>query len=162
MQAILNIRLFGVPIIATAIGSFILLSTMFMWYGGFFVDRFQPLMGIVEDDVDADSLGIWYPMGFVFCTIQGIGIANALKWRGWPGILTSAATGAQLGLFLGAMVFSYGLTILPDHNIELFLINASGIITAWTLCAVTMSLLRPREAHMRQMQEEKSNLLPNT
>ena len=103
-------------------------------------------MGITEEQFDAESLGIWYPMGSLFCGIQGIGIATLLKWRRWPNFLVAARTGATVAILLGAMVFSNPLVILPTHSITLFLINASGLIVAWTLAAVTISLLLPRSA----------------
>lgn len=89
-----SLNIGGLPVIGTLVGSFLLLSTMFMWYGSFFRDSFQPLMGITEEMVDAESLGIWYAMGFVFAAIQGIGLATVLKWRNWPGVAASARTGA--------------------------------------------------------------------
>ena len=103
-------------------------------------------MGIVEDDVDAESLDLWYPMGIPFCAIQGLGLAIVWHWRNWPNALGPALTGAQLGLCLGATVFSHQLAILPDHNIELFLINASGLTTAWTLGALVIGLLHQDRA----------------
>ena len=144
MRKALSYKFFGIPVIPTAVGSFMLLSTMFLWYGAVFRDPFQFLMGITEDQVDAESLGFWYPMGFLFAAIQGIGIAILLKWRGWPNLLVAGRTGLIASLFLGAMVFTYPLVILPSHSIPLFLINASGLIVAWTLAAVTISLLLPR------------------
>ena len=119
---------------------------MFMWYGSFFRDTFQLLMNITEDQVDVESLGIWYPMGFLFAAIQGIGIATLLKWRRWPNPLVSGNTEATTALFLGSMVFTYPLVILPTHSVTLFLINASGLIVAWTLAAITISLLLSRTA----------------
>lgn len=141
IRKILAYKICNIPLIGTALWSFLWLSTMFMWYGGFFVERFHPLMGIVEAQVTTEALGIWYAMGFVFAAIQGIGIAVVLKWRWWPNIIHSALTWAMLGIFFGMTVFSYRLVILPEHSIELFLINTSGIITAWTLAALTMRLL---------------------
>ena len=141
MRRVLGFQICGIPVIGTAVGSFLLLSTMFIWYGGFFRDTFQLLMGVTEDQIDAESLGIWYPMGVLFCVIQGIGIATVLKWRGWPNVLVAGRTGATVALLLGAMVFTYSLVILPEHSIMLFLINASGLIVAWTLAAVAISLL---------------------
>ena len=153
MRKAFSYKILGIPVIPTAVGSFILLSTMFMWYGSFFKDLFQPLMGITEEQVDAESLGIWYPMGFLFCGIQGIGIATLLKWRGWPNPLIAARTGATAAILLGAMVFTYPLVILPAHSITLFLINASGLIVAWTLAAVTISLLLPRSTKTNNRRE---------
>ncbi|MEM9009396.1 MAG: hypothetical protein AAGE59_38585 [Cyanobacteria bacterium P01_F01_bin.86] len=148
VRKVFSVTIFGIPVMGTAVGSFLLLSTMFIWYGGLFVHTFQPLMGITEEQVDAESLGIWYPMGFLFCAVQGIGIATILKWREWPNILEAGRTGAIVALLLGAMVFTYPLVILPEHSIVLFLINASGLVVAWTLAAVAISLLYrvPRRA----------------
>lgn len=143
MRRVLRYQILGIPVIPTLVGSFILLSTMFMWYGSFFRDTFQSLVGITEEQVSAESLGIWYPMGFLFAGIQGIGIATLLKWRGWPRLVIAVRTGAIAALLLGAMVFTYPLVILPAHSITLFLINASGLLVAWTLAAVTISLLLP-------------------
>lgn len=143
MKKILNYHVLGVPVVGTIVGSFLLVSTMFMWYGSFFVGRFHPLMGIVEAQVTTETLGFWYVLGFAFAAIQGLGISLVLKWRGWPKVLVSAQTGFLLALLLGCMVFTYELVILPKHSIDLFLINASGLLVAWTLCAAGIGLLRP-------------------
>lgn len=147
MNNILNVRLLGFPLVATCVGCFLVLATMFMWYGGFFVERFHPLMGIVEEQVTAEALGIWYPIGIAFTVMQGIGLAKLLQWRGWPGILAAAETGAVAALMLGCPVFGYRLVILPEHSVELFLINTSGLITAYTLAAVSISALTPKQTH---------------
>ena len=152
LKKALNFKICSIPVIGTAVGSFLLLSTMFMWYGSFFRDTFQALMSITEEMVDAESLGIWYPIGVLCCVIQGIGIATILKWRGWPNVLKAAQTGATVALLLGTMVFAYHLIILPEHSITLFLINASGLVVAWTLAAMAISLLypAPRSARTRK------------
>lgn len=143
MRKLLSVKLFGLPLLGTFIGSFVLLATMFMWLGSFFVDNFHHQLGIIEADVDAEALGYWYPLGFVFCALQGVGLALILKWRNWPNFVESAITGAFVAFLLGAMVFAYPLTIQPDHNVILFLIYAFGLIVSWTLGALTMGLLRP-------------------
>lgn len=145
IRNMLSFKIYGLPIVPTFIGSFLSMATMFMWYGSFFVHRFHPLMGIVEEQVTSAELGIWYPIGMALAMLQGVGIAILLKWRGWPNLWTAIKTGLTAGILFGAMVFSYPLVILPDHNIELFLINASGIITAWVLAAIAIILLRPRK-----------------
>lgn len=139
IRAVLRIKLFGTPVFATAAGSFLLLSTMWIWFGGLFVHAYQPLMGITEEQVSAESLGIWYPLGVLFCYVQGSGIATVLKWRNWPNVLNAAKTGATVALLLCAMVFTYPLVILPEHSITLFLINSSGLVIAWTLAASIIS-----------------------
>lgn len=144
MRKLLNLNILGIPIIAWSVGSFFLLATMFMWLGSFFVDNFHHQLGIIEEDVTAEALGYWYPLGYLFCAIQGLGIAIILKWRNWPGTMQSALTGLVVSTLLGAMVFTYPLTILPDHNVPLFLIYASGLIASWTFGAFMMGLLRPR------------------
>ncbi|MEM1053832.1 MAG: hypothetical protein AAGI28_17245 [Pseudomonadota bacterium] len=146
MNTILNFRVLGLPVVATSVGSFLVLATMFMWYGGFFVERFHPLMGIVEEQVTTEALGIWYHIGIAFTTMQGIGMAKLLQWRGWPGVLGAAETGATAALMLGCPVFGYRLVILPEHSVELFFINTSGLMTAWTLAAVSISALMPKRA----------------
>lgn len=144
MRKILNLNILGIPIISWSVGSFFLLATMFMWLGSFFVDNFHHQLGIIEEDVTAEALGIWYPIGYVACAIQGLGIAIVLKWRNWPGVIQSAVTGLVVSVMLGAMVFSYQMIILPDHNVALFSIYASGLIASWTFGALIMGLLRPR------------------
>ena len=149
----LSFQVFDIPVIGTIVGSFLLMSTLWMWWGAFFRDTFQLLMGVTEDQIDAESLGIWYPMGVLFCLIQGIGIATVLKWRGWPNVLIAGRTGATVALLLGAMVFTYSLVILPEYSITLFLINASSLIVAWTLAAMAISLLyRAPRSHGPQSQ----------
>lgn len=141
VKNILSYKVLGLPLVGTIVGSFIILSTMFMWFGGFFVERFQPLMGVTEDQVDTESLGIWYHIGIALTVMQGIGIAVLLKWRGFPKVVVAAETGAIAALMLGSTVFGFRLVIRPEHSIELFLINSSGLLLAWTLAAVAISFL---------------------
>lgn len=144
IKKILSFHFYEIPVIATLVGGFISMATMFLWYGAFFVERYQPLMGIVEEQVTAVELGKWYPIGIFLAMLQGVGIAIILKWRTWPNVWKALETGIVIGVFFGALVFSFDMIILPDHNVELFWINASGIITAWTLAAITITLLRPQ------------------
>lgn len=146
LRTTFGFEILGIPVLPTLIGSFLLMSTMFMWYGSFFKEGFYLGMGITEEHVTAQALGIWYPIGLVLSMSQGIGIAILLMWRNWPGIISSALTAFAAALFFAVTTFSYRLVILPDHNHELFYINASGIITAFTLAAVTISALRPQPA----------------
>lgn len=148
-KAVFSHEIAGIPVLATLIGSFMLMSTMFMWYGSFFVDLFHPLMGITEADVTAEELGLWYPIGIVLTMAQGLGVALLLKWRGWPGLLDSAMTAVVVALLFGATTFSYPLVILPEHNVQLFLINVSGLLTAWVLCALIISALRLNRLEVR-------------
>lgn len=134
----------GLPALPTLIGSFLLMSTMFLWYGSFFKETFYFGMGITEEDVTAEALGLWYPIGLVLSMAQGIGIAIILKWRNWPSILETIKTALVTSVFFATLTFNYRLVILPDHNHDLFYVNASGIITAFTLCAVAISATRPR------------------
>ena len=143
LRASLGFSIYGIPVLPTLIGSFLLMSTMFMWYGSFFKEGFYLGMGITEEDVTSEALGIWYPIGMVLSMAQGIGIAIVLKWRDWPGVLTSMATAVTVGVFFAALTFSYRLVILPDHSLELFFINASGMMTAFSLAAFAISALRP-------------------
>lgn len=136
-------EILGIPVLPTLIGSFLFMSTMFMWYGGFFKDTFYLGMGITEEDVTAEALGLWYPIGLVMSMMQGIGIALVLKWRNWPPMLETIKTAVATSFFFAVLTFNYRLVILPDHNHDLFYINASGIMTAFLLCAVTISVLRP-------------------
>ncbi|MEM8776145.1 MAG: hypothetical protein AAGF53_13995 [Pseudomonadota bacterium] len=135
----------GLPVLATFAGCFILMSTMFMWYGGFFKDAFYFGMGITEDDVTAEALGLWYPIGMILSMSQGLGVAIILKWRNWPSFVEAITTALVAG-FIATTTFSYRLIILPDHNHDLFYVNASGIITAFVLAAVVITALRPRKS----------------
>lgn len=139
----------GLPVLATLAGCFILMSTMFMWYGGFFKDAFYFGMGITEDDVTAEALGLWYPIGMILSMSQGLGVAILLKWRNWPSFVEAITTALVAG-FIAATTFSYRLIVLPDHNHDLFYVNASGIITAFILCAVVITSLRPRSMELNE------------
>lgn len=157
-RTIFGFEVLGIPVLPTLIGSFLLMSTMFMWYGSFFKEGFYFGMGITEADVTAQALGLWYPIGLVLSMSQGIGVAILLKWRNWPGVVRSAATAITAAVFFAATTFSYRLVILPDHSHELFYINTSGIVTAFTLAAVAISGLRPRVANnAKSMQPHEEN-----
>ncbi|WP_067534439.1 DUF1761 family protein [Nocardia crassostreae] len=142
MRKILSFSVFGIPVVGFVAGGFLLLVTMFMWFAAVFRDTWQPLMGVTEADVDGESLGLWYPAGILLTVIQAIGVAVLLRWRGWPTPLRATTTVAAAATLLGATVYSYDLVILPAHSWTLFLINASGLVVAWTLCALTITLLR--------------------
>ena len=101
-------------------------------------------MGITEEDVTAEALGLWYPIGLVTSMMQGLGIAIVLKWRNWPSLLETIKTALITSFFFAVLTFNYRLVILPDHNHDLFYVNASGIATAFTVCAVAITLTRPR------------------
>lgn len=142
MRKILSFSIFGIPVVGFVVGGFLLLVTMFMWFAAVFRDTWQPLMGVTEADVDGASLGLWYPAGILLTCVQAVGVAVLLRWRGWPGPLRAMGTVAGAGVLLGASVYAYDLVILPAHSWTLFLVNASGLIVAWTLCALTITVLR--------------------
>ncbi|MGD1882635.1 MAG: hypothetical protein ACFB11_09990 [Paracoccaceae bacterium] len=156
-QRVFGFSLGGIPLLPTLVGSFLLMSTMFLWYGSFFKDAFYFGMGITEDDVTAEALQLWYPIGLVLSMSQGIGLAIVLKWRNWPSMLQTVQTALVTSIFFASLTFSYRLVVLPDHNHELFYVNASGIITAFTLCAVAITALRPRNVEVND--REVSGLL---
>ncbi|MEM6588938.1 MAG: hypothetical protein AAF641_10870 [Pseudomonadota bacterium] len=142
-RRVFGLELAGLPVMPTLLGSFLLMSTMFMWYGGFFKDIFYLGMGITEEEVTADALRWWYPIGLILSMSQGIGLAIVLKWRNWPPMLQTIQTALVTSVFFAALTFSYRLVILPDHNHNLFYVNASGIVTAFTICAIAICALRP-------------------
>ena len=109
-------------------------------------------MGITEENVTAEVLGLWYPIGMILSMSQGLGIAIILKWRNWPSFVEAFATALVAG-FIAATTFGYRLIILPDHNHDLFYVNASGIVTAFVLSALVITALRPRseEANERMV-----------
>ena len=157
LQKIFGFQIGGLPVLPTLIGCFLLMSTMFLWYGSFFKETFYLGMGIVEEDVTAESLGLWYPIGLALSMSQGLGIAFILKWRNWPSMLETITTTVVVSVFIACTTFSYRLVILPDHNHDLFYVNASGIITAFMLCAVAITALRPRRVEVND--REVSGLL---
>ncbi|MEM9238861.1 MAG: hypothetical protein AAGB07_02695 [Pseudomonadota bacterium] len=144
-RRVFGLELAGLPVLPTLLGSFLLMSTMFMWYGGLFKDTFYFGMGITEEEVTADALRWWYPIGLILSMSQGIGLAIVLKWRNWPPMLQTIQTALMTSVFFAALTFGYRLVILPDHNHNLFFVNASGIVTAFTICAIAICVLRPRK-----------------
>lgn len=88
---------------------------------------------------------------------QAIGIEILLKCLNWPGIITSAIAATTVGTFSAALTFSYRLVILPDHSHELFYINSTGTIAAFTLAAVAIAALRPSADPMDASAEATPN-----
>ena len=152
LQKTFGFQIGGLPVLPTFIGSFLLMSTMFLWYGSFFKETFYFGMGITEDDVTAEALGLWYPIGLVLSMMHGIGIAIILKWRHWPSMFEAVKTALVTSTFFATLTFGYRLVILPDHNQDLFYVNASGIITAFTICAVAIAATRPRDGEVNDRQ----------
>ncbi|MEM9331776.1 MAG: DUF1761 domain-containing protein [Pseudomonadota bacterium] len=142
MKSIFRFDILGIPVLPTLAGGFVLMSTMFLWFGGVFVDRFQPLMGITEADVTATALGWWYPIGIALSMSQGLGLAILLKWQNWPTVKGAINTAFVASTFFGVTTFGYRLVIFPERSLELFFINVSGIIVAFLFAAITISLLR--------------------
>ena len=73
--------------------------------------------------------------------IQTIGLAILLKWRNVSTLVGAAQTGLIASIAFSVPIVMYPMVYRPEHNVILFLINASNYIFGLVTTAMLLSVL---------------------
>lgn len=147
MKKVMKVQLFRIPVVTTLIAAFWMLIATWLWTGSLFnginfpaLPSWQELNGLTEADLDVMTVP-WQLVGILAILIQTVGLAILLKWRQVSTLADAVQTGLIASLAFSVPIVMYPLVYHPDHNVTLFLINASNYIFGAVTTAMLLSLL---------------------
>lgn len=155
MKKVMDYQFFGIPVVTVLIAAFWLLVATWLWTGSLFngvnfpaLPAWPELNGLTDDDMGAISVS-WQLVGLLAILLQTLGLATLLKWRQVSTLAQAAQTGLIASIAFSMPIIIYPLVFRPEHNVMLFLINASnylfGLVTTAMLLYVLPGISQGRE-----------------
>lgn len=129
MKKLMGFEIMGVQVVPILLSAFALLTTLWMWWGSVFSESWPGLNGIVETEMDGMPLNLQLFAAFLIL-IQMIGFVTVMKWRGINGVMGAIQTALILGVSFMVPIPAYQFVFRPEHNLDLFLIDAAGYVVA--------------------------------